>query len=196
MPSCAAPLKRPGLEFGQLDAISVSMGPGSYTGLRIGVSTAKGIAYAMDKPLISCGTLESMAHGALMDPATEELASNHNSLLLCPMLDARRMEVYAAFYDMHIKAVREVSADIIDEESYRDILEDHAVCFYGSGAQKCREFLSHERAFFPEIKVPSAEHMVVPVLEKFRKKSFEDVAYFQPFYLKDFVATIPRKKLL
>jgi tRNA threonylcarbamoyladenosine biosynthesis protein TsaB len=146
--------------------------------------------------MISCGTLESMAYGAKQHPSIQELAGKHDSMLLCPMLDARRMEVYSAFYSLDMDPVREVSADIIDEKSYRDILAEHAVCFFGNGAEKCRETLSHSQAFFPGIALPSAKHMVAPVLEKFRTKSFEDVAYFEPFYLKDFVATIPRKKLL
>jgi len=186
-----------GKELKDLDAIAVSKGPGSYTGLRIGVSTAKGLAYALEIPLLASGTLENMASGAVSNPAVRELITIHSEhLLLCPMLDARRMEVYAGFYTLKGKVFREVSADIIDEESYRKILESHQVCFFGNGADKCKTALDHLSAHFIDGINPSAASMIPPILKKYQLKQFEDVAYFEPFYLKDFIATIPKKKLL
>ena len=190
-------LEEAGKEFKDLDGIAVSKGPGSYTGLRIGVSTAKGLAYALQIPLLASGTLASMAGGSPAHAEVKKLISIHKDLLLlCPMLDARRMEVYAGFYTSKGKLFREVSADIIDEESYGEILEAHPVCFFGNGADKCKAVLDHPNAHFIDGINPSAATMIVPSLLKYQKKQFEDVAYFEPFYLKDFIATVPKKKLL
>jgi len=186
-----------GKDLKDLNGVAVSKGPGSYTGLRIGVSTAKGIAYALEIPLLASGTLENMAIGARSNQAIKKLeASYGEKVLLCPMLDARRMEVYAGFYTFTNQVSRQVSADIIDGQSYREILESHPVCFFGNGAQKCKAILKHPNAHFIEGINPSSASMIVPVLKRYRLKQFEDVAYFEPFYLKDFVATIPRKKVL
>lgn len=186
-----------GKELASIDAVAISKGPGSYTGLRIGVSTAKGIAYALEKPLIASGTLDNMAFGALDHPSVQELFQEHGEqLLLCPMLDARRMEVYSCFFTSGMKVVREVAADVIDRDSFRDLLEKHPVCFFGNGSMKCEEVLDHPHAFFVPGLNPSASQMILPALTRFRQKAFEDVAYFEPYYLKDFVATIPRKKVL
>ena len=186
-----------GKELKDLHGVAVSKGPGSYTGLRIGVSTAKGLAYALEIPLIATGTLESMASGSPSHTAVRELISSHdNQLLLCPMLDARRMEVYTGFYTSEGDLFRQVSADIIDEESYQEILEAHPVCFFGNGADKCKEVLDHPNAHFIDGINPSSSTMIAPVLKKYQLKQFEDVAYFEPFYLKDFIATVPKKKLL
>ena len=186
-----------GKEIKDLDGIAVSKGPGSYTGLRIGVSTAKGLAYALQIPLLSAGTLESMASGSMAHEAVRELNAIHKDrLLLCPMLDARRMEVYAGFYTVEGDCFREVSADIIDNESYRAILEVHPVCFFGNGAEKCKGSLDHPNAHFIDGVNPSASTLIAPVLHKYKLKQFEDVAYFEPFYLKDFIATVPKKKVL
>jgi tRNA threonylcarbamoyladenosine biosynthesis protein TsaB len=190
-------LKISGKELNQMDAVAVSKGPGSYTGLRIGVSTAKGIAYALEKPLLSSGTLENMAHGALTQTAIRDLISQHDSsMLLCPMLDARRMEVYTAFFTTEMDAVRPVTADVVDQDSFSDLLEKQAICFFGNGSEKCEQVLNHPNAHFVHGVNPSALHMIKPVLKRFTEQLFEDVAYFEPFYLKDFVATIPRKKVL
>jgi tRNA threonylcarbamoyladenosine biosynthesis protein TsaB len=190
-------LSQAGRSMKDLHAVAVSKGPGSYTGLRIGVSTAKGLAYALEIPLIASGTLVNMASGVLKHVSIKELAGKHGErLLLCPMLDARRMEVYAGFYTLDGKTFREVMADIISEESYRDILESHPVCFYGNGAAKCKAELKHPNAHFLDDIHPSASSMILPVLRKFQKEEFEDVAYFEPYYLKDFIATVPRKKVL
>jgi tRNA threonylcarbamoyladenosine biosynthesis protein TsaB len=186
-----------GKDLKQMDAISVSKGPGSYTGLRIGVSTAKGLAYALKKPLLSCGTIESMAHSAVQHPEVKDLIKKYgDQLLLSPMLDARRMEVYTAFFSPDCEVTREVAAEIIDENSFAGLLENHQICFFGNGAAKCREVLTHSNAFFIENLNPSSAAMIKPVLRRIKHSEFEDVAYFEPFYLKDFVATTPRKKML
>lgn len=184
-------------EVQDLEAISVSKGPGSYTGLRIGVSTSKGLAYGLQKPLLSTGTLQSMAAGASSHSDIQELIHKHGSdLILCPMLDARRMEVYTGFLSQELEVVREVTADIVDEASFEEILEKNKVCFFGNGADKCEEVIKHPNAYFIRGFNPSASHMIKPVLKRFKEQQFEDVAYFEPFYLKDFVATTPKKKLL
>lgn len=186
-----------GKELKQMDAIAVSMGPGSYTGLRIGVSTAKGLAYALEKPLLSCGTIESLTHLAAQQNEVKDLISKYgDELLLCPMLDARRMEVYTALYSSACKIKTEVSAEIIDENSFQDVLKDRQICFFGNGAEKCKEVLHHPAAHFYDGLNPSAAAMLKPVLSKYHQSDFEDVAYFEPYYLKDFVATLPRKKIL
>jgi tRNA threonylcarbamoyladenosine biosynthesis protein TsaB len=181
----------------QLDGVAVSKGPGSYTGLRIGVSTAKGLAYALEIPLLASGTLENMAMRAARHPDVIGLAATlDDQLLLCPMLDARRMEVYSGFYELNNAEFRKVSADIIDEDSYRKILDRHHVCFFGNGAEKCKDSLTHPQAHFMDGINPSAGSMIELVLKRYEQEKFEDVAYFEPFYLKDFIATVPKKKLL
>ncbi len=168
------------------DAIAVSSGPGSYTGLRIGVSTAKGLCYGFGIPLIAINTLE------LMTFAAQKTVQNAPALF-CPMIDARRMEVYAAFYNNDLSTKREILADIIDENSYADILESQTVYFFGNGAEKCKTTLTHRNALFLDNIHPLAENML-PFAEKaFMAKQFVDVAYFEPFYLKEFQATIPKK---
>jgi len=170
-----------------LDAVAVSCGPGSYTGLRIGVSMAKGICYGRNLPLIALPTLEVMCVPVLLQQELPEDA------LLCPMIDARRMEVYAAIYDRSLNVVRDISADVIDENSYLEFLEEHPVYFFGNGASKCREKITHSHAKFIENIRPLARWMF-PLAEKaYAKKDFKDVAYFEPFYLKEFVASKPKK---
>lgn len=174
------------IKFSELDAVAVSKGPGSYTGLRIGVSSAKGLCYALEKPLISMSTLYSM-----FTIAQRLQTTNHQlQTLFCPMLDARRMEVYCAVYDENGKEVRPVAAEIIDENSFAELLNEHRMIFFGDGAEKCKAILDHhDNAFFMDDVFPSARAMVALAEEKFSKKEFEDVAYFEPFYLKDFVGT-------
>ena len=160
-----------------LDAVAVSKGPGSYTGLRIGVSTAKGLCYALDIPLISVSTLKAMAF---------RMAQKEESDLYCPMIDARRMEVYNAFYNSTNKEIRGIQADIIEGYSYQKELEKK-VLFFGDGAEKCKQTIQHPNAKFLDDIFPSSKDMLEIANEKFAEKDFEDIAYFEPFYLKDFV---------
>jgi tRNA threonylcarbamoyladenosine biosynthesis protein TsaB len=176
-----------GYTLAQLDAVAVGKGPGSYTGLRIGVSTAKGICFALDKPLIGVPTLECMAlqvQDYLTDP----------QLLFCPMLDARRMEVYCALYRQSLETVLPVSAVIVAEGSFSEQLTGHKVVFFGNGAPKCRSLLEkHPNAQFAEGVYPSARYTGKLAWYRFKKQQFEDLAYFEPFYLKEFIATRPSK---
>lgn len=171
-----------------LDAVAVSCGPGSYTGLRIGVSMAKGICYGRNLKLIGLPTLEVMCVPILL--YHDELPDD---ALLCPMIDARRMEVYAAIYDRALQPVQAISADIIDENSYREHLEQRPIYFFGNGAGKCKEKLTHPNAHFIDNIHPLAANMF-PLAEKaIAQQDFKDVAYFEPFYLKEFVAGTPKK---
>jgi tRNA threonylcarbamoyladenosine biosynthesis protein TsaB len=172
------------------DAVSVSCGPGSYTGLRIGISMAKGICYGRDLKLLAVPTLELLCVPVLLrHPKLEENA------LLCPMLDARRMEVYAALYDRSLKTVREVKADIVGADTYRQWLDERPVYFFGNGAQKCMETIQHPNAHLIEGIEPLAKWMQPLAEKRFLNDQFEDVAYFVPFYLKDFVAIKPKPLL-
>lgn len=173
-----------------LDAVAVSQGPGSYTGLRIGVSMAKGVCYGHNIPLIAVPTLELLCVPVLLQH--EELEDN---ALLCPMLDARRMEVYSALYDRSIKTVRDTAADIVDVDTYKQWLDERPVYFFGNGAAKCASLLTHPNAHIIIGIEPLAKWMF-PLAERcMAERRFEDVAYFVPFYLKDFVAKTPRKLL-
>ena len=172
-----------------LDAVAVSCGPGSYTGLRIGVSMTKGICYGRNLPLIGLPTLEVLCVPVLL---YHELPDD---ALLCPMIDARRMEVYSAVYDRALHLERKVAADVIDENSYREFLDKHPVYFFGNGAFKCKEHITHPNAHFLDDIHPLAGNMS-PLAEKaLAQKDFKDVAYFEPFYLKEFIATKPKKIL-
>ncbi len=171
----------------KLDAVAVSSGPGSYTGLRIGVSTAKGLCYGLDIPMISVSTLEVITKQVLN-------SSNFDSeTLFCPMIDARRMEVYAAIYNTNIELIREISPDIIDENSYQDYLQNKQIVFFGNGSEKCKIAINHANAVFIEDINPMAENMISFGLNAFLEKDFVDVAYFEPFYLKEFQTTTPKK---
>lgn len=171
-----------------LDAVAVSCGPGSYTGLRIGVSMAKGVCYGRNLKLIGIPTLKVLCVPVLL--YHDELPDD---ALLCPMIDARRMEVYAAVYDRALRPVRDIAADIVDEHSYADYLQEHPVYFFGNGAAKCKEKLTHPNARFIDDIQPLAS-MMFPLAEKaIAEGRFEDVAYFEPFYLKEFVAGTPKK---
>jgi tRNA threonylcarbamoyladenosine biosynthesis protein TsaB len=166
-----------------LDAVAVSCGPGSYTGLRIGVSMAKGLCYGRDLPLIGLPTLEVLCVPVLLHQDLPEDA------LLCPMIDARRMEVYAAVYDRALNAVRPTGADVVTAETYREYLDRAPVYFFGNGAAKCREVIDHPNARFIDDIRPLAKWMF-PLAETAKARGeFKDVAYFEPFYLKEFVAT-------
>ena len=173
-----------------LEAVAVSCGPGSYTGLRIGVSMAKGICYGRDVKLISIPTLELMAVPVLLgEHPTEEDA------LIVPMLDARRMEVYAKVMDRALKEVRPIQADIVDADTYKEYLDRGTVYFFGNGAEKCPEVINHPNARLVKGIEPLAKNMAPLAEKRFVEGKFEDVAYFVPFYLKDFVAKMPKKLL-
>ena len=171
------------------DAVAVSGGPGSYTGLRIGVSMAKGICYARNLKLISVPTLELLCVPVLLREMVTEDA------LLCPMIDARRMEVYAAIYDRSLKTVREVSADVVDAETYKPWLDERPVYFFGGGAKKCMEAINHPNAHYIDCIMPLAKWMQPLAERRLLNGQTEDVAYYVPFYLKDFVAKMPKKLL-
>lgn len=172
-----------------LDAIAISKGPGSYTGLRIGTSTAKGFCYALDLPLLSVNTLEAMARSVIhFFP---------DDTLFCPMLDARRMEVYCCVLDSELNILEETQAKIIEENSFQDILKERKVVFFGNGAAKCKAVLQHQsHAIFIEGIHPTAQSIGELAYAKFGKQEFEDVAYFEPYYLKEFIAKQPKKNLI
>ncbi|OGS70066.1 MAG: tRNA (adenosine(37)-N6)-threonylcarbamoyltransferase complex dimerization subunit type 1 TsaB [Flavobacteria bacterium RIFCSPLOWO2_12_FULL_35_11] len=170
------------IALSDLKAIAVSKGPGSYTGLRIGVSAAKGLSFALDIPLISANTLQSLALSVSIEKGYK-----------IPLLDARRMEVYSQVFNEKTEKIREVYAEIITPESFSEYLNDQKVYFFGDGAQKCKGIITHENAVFIDGKFPSAKEMSVISYEKYLKNDFEDVAYFEPFYLKEFLGAIPKK---
>ncbi|WP_339752588.1 tRNA (adenosine(37)-N6)-threonylcarbamoyltransferase complex dimerization subunit type 1 TsaB [uncultured Winogradskyella sp.] len=161
----------------EIDAVAVSKGPGSYTGLRIGVSSAKGLCVALNKPLIAVDTLESLAYQIKIEEG-----------YIIPMLDARRMEVYSAIYNSKLELHREIKAEILTEVSYRNLLKSSKVYFIGSGVEKTKSLIQHPNAFFIEGKLPSANEMALLSELKHKISDIEDVAYFEPYYLKDFIA--------
>lgn len=173
-----------------VDAVAVSSGPGSYTGLRIGVSMAKGICYGRNIPLLSVPTLELLSVPVLLGHDEIE-----DDALICPMLDARRMEVYAAVYNRALQPVRPIQADVVDADTYKEWLDRHPVYFFGNGATKCMETINHPNARLIKDIVPLAKWMFPLAEKKIAKGETEDVAYFVPFYLKDFVAKMPSKML-
>lgn len=175
------------LDAEALDAIAVSMGPGSYTGLRIGVSLAKGLCFGASKPLIAVNTLQALARSV-----SENI---QEAALYCPMIDARRMEVYTALFDCDNKPVTDTKAEIIDENSFASVLAGNPVYFFGNGSAKVKNILTSPNAHFLTNVETSAAHMPALAEGKFTAGAFEDVAYFEPFYLKDFIATTPKKKI-
>ena len=183
-------LAEAGLQIHKLDAVAVSKGPGSYTGLRIGVSTAKGICYALNKPLLSVNTLFSLAQGVL------HLDHDFDAkTLLCPMIDARRMEVYYALFDLNLNELKPTAAEIITSESFSEYLQDYTLCCFGDGAEKCKTLFEGMPSitFIDEVFL-SAQNMIQQALEKYNNGEFENTAYFEPFYLKDFIAGAPNVK--
>ena len=181
-------LKQQNLTPNQLDAVAISGGPGSYTGLRIGTATAKGLTYALDIPLIAVNTLAAMASGfAAQNSFTQ-------GELLCPMIDARRMEVYTALHTPTGELVKPTEAKVIDEKSFANELLESKIHFFGNGAEKCKESIISENAVFTEDFLPSASFLIPLAQKKFKDKDFEDTAYYEPAYLKDFIPTTPKKK--
>ena len=180
-----------GISYPQLDAVAVSQGPGSYTGLRIGVSTAKGICYAADLPMMAIDTLEAMAYG-MKEKLGSQITEND---LLIPMIDARRMEVYAAVFDANLNRIQDTAALVIDENAFDDLKKDHRLWLFGDGAPKLKTVFADQ----PNISIvegfkPSAAYMRPLAERALRNKDFVDVAYFEPFYLKDFIAGKPHVK--
>ena len=172
----------------RLDAVAVSEGPGSYTGLRIGVSIAKGLCYGLNIPLIPIPTLKILA--------TRIAPSSFSSSYLCPMIDARRMEVYSALYDVNLNEIEPARAIIIDEESYRERLAQNKIFFFGNGADKCKNIICSSNALFIEDIYPSASYMIDEAEKAYSEKLFVNVAYFEPFYLKEFQTTTPKYKVI
>ena len=203
-----------GLTLSDCDAVCVSKGPGSYTGLRVGVSTAKGLCFGSGKPLIAVGTLDTLVaqaaeiagSGAETAGQGEELASQVEApRFIIPMIDARRMEVYTAVFETQnviarseatwqSRQITETAPAIIDETSFAEYLEQGPCLFIGDGAGKCADVIKHPNAHFHQC-WPKASSMLTPALDALRKSDFQDVAYFEPFYLKEFVATVSKKKL-
>jgi len=171
------------LTFKDLSAVAVGKGPGSYTGLRIGVSAAKGLCYALEIPMIALETLTILAHAISISEG-----------VLVPMLDARRSEVYSAVFDPSYQQIRATEAQIIEPHSFGEALDKGPVYFLGDGAEKCKEIIRHPNAIFRDDFFPSAREMSALAYEKYMRQEFEDVAYFEPFYLKDFVGTKSKKR--
>ena len=218
-------LKEAAVNANEVDAVAVSRGPGSYTGLRIGVSAAKGFCYALDIPLIAVDTLKALTANLIgsdssdsaatppdpgttaTDPGTTPSCSAATSgsqkdpaltdgpdILYCPMIDARRMEVYYALFSPGLKEVKPTAAEVITADTFGELLEKHRIVFFGDGAEKCRQLIDSPNAlFFPDI-LPSVKGMLSLAEDQFRRRDFVDVAYFEPYYLKDFVAGKPKVK--
>ncbi len=189
-------LKNNNIKPKDINAVSVSKGPGSYTGLRIGVSTAKGLCYATDSKLIAVNTLQAMAFGIIWKIQNNEIKiSDTENVLLCPMIDARRMEVYSAIFNLNGDSIREVKAEIIETNSFAETLKNNKILFFGDGSEKLTNTIIHKNAIFINGFNPSAEYMISSVYEAYKKNDFVDLAYFEPFYLKDFIATKPKKNI-
>lgn len=170
-----------------IQAIAVSEGPGSYTGLRIGVSTAKGLCFALGIPLLSVGTLSLLAKQI-------QLKTILDNAWLCPMIDARRMEVYCQMFDSELNALQTIEAKVIDEESFKESLSNHKIIFFGDGAAKCKSVITHSNAFFISDIVPSAKELGILASEKFSRNEFDNLVTFEPFYLKEFLIKKPVDK--
>jgi len=192
-------LNTQGVSAKDLDAVAFSSGPGSYTGLRIGLSAAKGLCFGGDLPLIAVPTLQAMSVGFALQ---KEMLLSHplgivdDGALLCPMIDARRMEVYTGLYDMDGREIEAVSAEIITEQSFSVWLERGRVYFFGNGAAKCRSTISHVNAVFVESFAHSSQYMIPFALRAYNDKQFVDTAYFEPYYLKDFIAGSKKNQVL
>jgi tRNA threonylcarbamoyladenosine biosynthesis protein TsaB len=188
-------LQESGWSVSQLDAVCVSRGPGSYTGLRIGISVAKGLCYGLNIPLMAISSLHSMADHVAQNLQRWQISDNAR-ILLCPMLDARRMEIYTALFDRFGKQISGIKAEIIHEHSFSGELNSGMIFFFGNGSLKCKSIIKHPEAHFLEDIIASARFMSTIAQDSFNNKEFENVAYFEPFYLKDFVATVPKNKVI
>jgi len=186
-------LNEAGIPVRHLEAVAVSKGPGSYTGLRIGVSVAKGIAYAASVPLIGVETTLSMFFG-ITDIIKEKYGTDRNSMFI-PMLDARRMEVYYTVLNAEGMTIKEIAAEIIDGNSFRDIPESVRILFFGDGAEKCKPVLNRGNIYFADEFRISASYMYKPAYKALKEHRHEDIAYFEPFYLKDFLTSKPKKNI-
>jgi len=184
-------LDKHGLSVSNLDGISLSMGPGSYTGLRIGASVVKGLSFGSGKPVIGIGTLHALTAGFLTKYQAD--LPDEDSLL-CPMLDARRDEVYSALFDQHMKELQPVMAVVLTPVSYQQLLARNRICFFGSGSVKAKRILPHQNACFDYEILPAARHQASLAFPVYQKKDFLNVAYFEPDYLKAFIATRPKTK--
>ena len=180
-------LEGAGISMKDIEAVSLGKGPGSYTGLRIGVSTAKGLCFALGIPLLSVGTLSLLAKQI-------QLKAILDNVWLCPMIDARRMEVYCQMFDNEMNVLQPIEAKVIDEESFKDSLSSHKMIFFGDGAAKCKSVITHPNAFFISDIVPSAKELGFLASEKFLKNEFENLVSFEPFYLKEFLIKKPADK--
>ena len=185
-------LSERGVSLADCDAVCVSMGPGSYTGLRVGVSTAKGLCFGAGKPLLAVGTLDTLVAQS-SDVIPREVEESPSYKFIIPMVDARRMEVYTAVFE-NGKQVTETAPVIVDESSFAEYLEQGPCLFIGDGAGKCADVIRHPNARFVQC-CPKASSMLSPALAAYRAGDFKDVAYFEPFYLKEFVATVSKKKM-
>ena len=190
-------LKTHQIAMNSLDAVAISKGPGSYTGLRIGVSTAKGICFGLKIPLIAINTLEIICLRFFKsDYAIKSKLSESDGILCCPMIDARRMEVYRQLFDNKANIVSPITAEEINSNSFSDVLGSKKVYFVGSGSNKLKNIINNENALFVDEIYPNAYYMSELAFSIYTQQKFEDVAYFEPYYLKDFVATVPKKKVL
>ena len=190
-------LKESKVSAKEVKAVAVASGPGSYTGLRIGVATAKGICYALQIPLIAINTLELMTYQIVNSstspsPLERGLGGEVGEALLCPMLDARRMEVYCLLTDLDLNSVEPTQAKIVDEESFKEWLDRKPIYFFGNGADKCREMIKHKNAKFMEGISPSASQLGEMAFQKFSRNEFEDLSSFEPHYLKEFIVKKPK----
>jgi len=186
-PAIDSLLKEKGIALNDLNAVAVSNGPGSYTGLRVGLASAKGFCFALNIPLITLSTLEVMTIAAL-----DQQPSFPVLILLCPMIDARRMEVFTALYNRDLNIVTPAHAKIIDEKSFEKELESNQILFFGNGAEKCKSMITHSNALFGTIDC-DASYMIEPAEKKMNEKDFADLAYSEPFYIKDFHTVQPKK---
>ena len=188
-------LEKNSVRMQDLEAVAVSEGPGSYTGLRIGVSVAKGIAYTLKIPLLAVSTLDAMASSVALEMPGELRQELGQEGWLCPMIDARRMEVYSAFYDRQGERISEIQPHVIDDTSFAEERSQRKILFFGTGSGKCKTAFGSENDLFLDGIFPRADRMILPAEKKYRNREFADIAYFEPFYLKEFVATIPKNLL-